>query len=103
MTDFVLDNSVVMCWHLESEKPAAQKYAESVLLSLSEADVLVPNLWHLEAANVMRSAEKREDTTIGEVERFIAQLENLPLHIDPITANQACGRAMTISRAYKIK
>jgi len=102
MTDFVLDNSVAMRWHFESEKAADQKYAESVLLSFSEVDALVPNLWHLEAANVLLGAEKRGDTSIGEVERFIAQLENLPLHVDPLTSNQSFNRTITISRAYKL-
>ncbi|MEO0443463.1 MAG: type II toxin-antitoxin system VapC family toxin [Pseudomonadota bacterium] len=102
MTDFVLDNSVAMRWHLESEKAIDQQYAESVLLSFSEVDALVPNLWHLEAANVLLGAEKRGDTTIGEVERFIAQLENLPLHVDPLTSNQSFNRTMAISRAYKL-
>ena len=47
--DFVLDNSVSMRWLLESEKSSDQKYAETVLNSLVEANALVPNLWHLEA------------------------------------------------------
>jgi predicted nucleic acid-binding protein len=102
MTDFVLDNSVAMRWHLESEKQSDQKYAEAVLVRLSEADALVPNLWHLEASNVLLGAEKRGDTSTGEVERFIAQLESLPLHVDPLTANQSFNRIMALARAYKL-
>jgi predicted nucleic acid-binding protein len=102
MTDFVLDNSVAMRWHLESEKTADQKYAESILLSLTEANALVPNLWHLEAVNVLLGAEKRGDTSLGEVERFIAQLEGLPLHVDPLTAIQSFSRTMALARAYKL-
>ncbi|MFT5548095.1 MAG: putative nucleic acid-binding protein [Candidatus Azotimanducaceae bacterium] len=102
MTDFVLDNSVAMRWHLESEKTSDQKYAEAVLHSLAEVDALVPNLWHLEATNVLLGAEKRGESTIGEIERFIAQLENLPLHVDPLTANQSFSRTMTLAREYKL-
>ena len=102
MTHFVLDNSVAMRWHLESEKSSDQKYAEAVLISVAESDALVPNLWHLEATNVLIGAEKRGDTTTGEVERFIAQLENLPIHVDPLTANQAFSRILALSRAYKL-
>ena len=102
MSDFVLDNSVAMRWHLESEKVSDQKYAESVLISLAEVDAVVPNLWHLEATNVLLGAEKRRDTTTGEVERFIAQLESLPLHVDPLTANQSFSRIMALARAYKL-
>lgn len=102
MTRFVLDNSVAMRWHLESEKAADQKYAESILISLSDAEALVPNLWHLEATNVLLGAERRGDTSIGEIERFISQLENLPLYVDPLTASHSFSRTMTLARAYKL-
>lgn len=102
MTAFVLDNSVAMRWHLESEKHVDQEYAEAVLLSLADTDAVVPNLWHLEATNVLLGAENRGDTTLGEIERFIAQLENLPLHIDPLTARQSFTRTMSLARAYKL-
>ncbi len=102
MTDFVLDNSVAMRWHLESNKSSDQNYSESVLRSLSEADAIVPNLWHLEASNVLLGAEKRGETTTGEVERFIVQLENLPIYVDSLTAHQSFSRTMALARAYKL-
>jgi predicted nucleic acid-binding protein len=102
MTHFVLDNSVAMRWHLQSEKLADQKYAEAVLVSLSETEAMVPNLWHLEATNILLGAEKRGVTTVAEIEGFISQLENLPLHVDPITAAQSFSRIMTLARAYKL-
>lgn len=102
MTGFVLDNSVAMRWHLESGKTSDQKYAEAVLLSLADADVLVPNLWHLEATNVLVGAAMRGDTTTIEVERFIAQLESLPINVDPSTASDAFSRTLSLSRAYKL-
>lgn len=102
MMDFVLDNSVSMRWLLESEKSSDQKYAETVLNSLVAADALVPNLWHLEATNVLLGAEKRREVEAGEIERFISQLENLPLHVDPSTSRQAFNRTMALSRIYKL-
>jgi predicted nucleic acid-binding protein len=62
----------------------------------------VPNLWHLEAVNVLLGAEKMGDTSLGEVERFIAQLEDLPLYVDSLTANQSFSRTMALARAYKL-
>lgn len=102
MTDFVLDNSVSMRWLLASEKASDQKYAEKVLNSMMEADALIPNLWHLEAISVLLGAEKRDEISLGEIERFISQLENLPIHVDPLTANQAFSRTLVLSREYKI-
>lgn len=101
MTDFVLD-SVAMRWLLESSKASDQKYAESVLKSLSEQDAVVPDLWHLEASNVVLGAERRGEVTIGASEGFIIQLENLPIHVDAMTAHQAFSRTITLARTYKL-
>ncbi|MCH7744269.1 MAG: type II toxin-antitoxin system VapC family toxin [Proteobacteria bacterium] len=102
MTEFVLDNSVAMRWLIESEKKADQRYAESVLKSMIYTDAIVPDLWHLEVANVLLGVEKRGDATTGEMERFISQLENLPIRVDPLTANQSLKRTMVLAKAYKL-
>ncbi len=100
MTAFVLDNSVAMRWLLKSARPRDQRYALDVLNSLIDAEALVPNLWHLEATNVLLAAQQRGDVSAGEVERFILQLENLPVQVDPQTAHQAFGRTRALSNAY---
>lgn len=102
MTDFVLDNSVAMRWLLESKKPSEQNYAESVLKTLVDVKAQVPNLWHLEAANVLLGAERQGELTTGETERFIAQLESLPIHVDPLTPNQVFSRTIMLAKAYKL-
>lgn len=100
--DFVLDNSVSMRWLLETPKASDQKYAKKVLMSLSDVDSIVPNLWHLEVSNVLLGAEKRSDINTGESEGFLIQLENLPIYVDPLTANQAFSRIISIARNYKL-
>ena len=102
MSQYVLDNSVAMRWLLASQKKADQAYAEDVLRSLVEAEAIVPNLWHLEAANVLLVAERRGDLEPGEVEKFIAQLESLPIVVDPRTSHQVFSRGLGLSRAYKL-
>jgi predicted nucleic acid-binding protein len=102
MTAFVLDNSVAMRWLLASNKASDQRYAELVLKSLVDAEVLVPNLWHLEAANVLLNATNRKQIEISEVERFTAQLENLPITVDTLTANQVFGHTISLARAYRL-
>ena len=102
MTAFVLDNSVAMRWLLESDKVSDQRYAESVLISLANAEALVPNLWHLEAANVLLGASNRGDIEISDLERFTVQLENLPITVDTLTANQVFGHTISLARAYRL-
>jgi len=102
MTDFVLDNSIAIRWLLEAPKISDQKYAEQVLTSLTSSNALVPNLWHLEATNVLLGAEKRSEVNAGEVEAFISQLENLPIYVDPLTAQQSFNRTLSLARIYKL-
>lgn len=102
MSGCVLDNSVAMRWLLASLKESDQAYAEAVLQSLAETEALVPHLWHLEVTNVLIGAEKRGDLKTGEVERFITQLEALPIQIDPLTSHQAFSRTLSLSRAYNL-
>jgi predicted nucleic acid-binding protein len=102
MTAFVLDNSVAMRWLLASNKVSDQRYAESVLRSLANAEAVVPNLWHLEAANVLLSAANRKELEISAVERFTVQLENLPITVDTLTANQVFGHTMSLAKAYRL-
>ena len=102
MTTFVLDNSVAMRWLLASNKVSDQRYAELVLRSLANAEAVVPNLWHLEAANVLLSAANRKELEISAVERFTVQLENLPITVDTLTANQVFGHTMSLAKAYRL-
>ncbi len=102
MSHFVLDNSVAMRWLLASDKTSDQAYAETVLKSMIETDALVPNLWHLEAANVLLAAEKRGEVATGDTERFISQLESLPVHVDALTSHQVFNRTLILAKAYKL-
>ena len=99
---FVLDNSVAMRWLLPSPKAADQRYAEKVLNTFVDRDALVPSLWQLEAVNVLLEAERRGTIDAGEVERFVSHLENLPLHVDRATAQQAFSRTLSLARIYRL-
>ena len=102
MSNFVMDNSVSMRWILASTKKADQKYADAVLKTLVDVDAIVPDLWHLEAANVLLGAEKRKELETADVERFISQLESLPIQVDPATYHQAFSRTLSLARSYKL-
>ena len=54
MKRIVVDCSVVMAWCFEDE---ADEYADSVLDSLTDSEMLAPSVWPLEVANVLLVAE----------------------------------------------
>lgn len=99
---FVMDNSIAMRWLLATDKEVDQQYAESVLMSLNSAQALVPQIWQLEAANVLLSAEKRGQLDAPSVEAFISHLSSLPITTDYHTYQQVFSRTMSLARAYRL-
>ncbi|WP_202966629.1 type II toxin-antitoxin system VapC family toxin [Cellvibrio sp. OA-2007] len=102
MMQFILDNSVAMRWLLATGKLTDQTYAETVLLSLNETQAIVPQIWQLEAANVLLGAEKRGQLDAENVEAFVSHLDSLPIVTDTLTHQQVFSRTMSLARAYKL-
>lgn len=102
MTRFVLDNSVAMRWLMPSVRKPDQRYAEKVLESMEAADALVPELWRLEASNVLLCAERNGEVTRGEAEAFISRMEKLSIRVDSSAWEHAFGPAMSLARACNL-
>jgi predicted nucleic acid-binding protein len=76
---FVLDNSVVAGWFLEDQ---ATPYTDAIAARLEEDRAVVPALWQLEFANVLRTACKRNRITAAQAQQVIEQICTLPIEID---------------------
>lgn len=100
--NFVLDNSVAMCWLLGDGKPPDVAYAASVLDALKEQQALVPSLWALEAANVIARGEVRGLLTEARTQAFIVLLGRLNIVADAATATHALGDTLHLARRYKL-
>jgi len=77
VSDFVLDASVALQWFLEDE--AGRDYSLSILKSLSEKRAAVPLLWFHEVGNGLVMAVRRQRITPGQLQEFLARLQNLPI------------------------
>lgn len=99
---FVLDNSVSMSWLLNAGKPADLAYARKVLGALKADSALVPNLWSLEAANVVARLEAKGLVSEAQAQAFIATLLRLPIATDSATASHALGETLNLARRYKL-
>ena len=93
---------MAMRWFIPSLKQSDQEYAERVLRSMNESDALVPELWYLEASNVLLGSERNGEVTVGQVEAFTSQLESLPITVDSSTWKQPFGRTMALARSYSL-
>lgn len=103
MPSLVLDNSVAMRWCFKDGSEADLIYAEKVLDSLaSDYTFLVPNLWYLEAANVVVRAQKRQWLTTEQMHEFLNLVEQLPLIVDNQTAKQAMSATILLAIEHNL-
>ena len=76
---FVLDNSVVTGWYLPEQATA---YGQSVATRLESDKALVPTLWQLELANVLKTACTRGKLDLETARQILDTLGRLPIEID---------------------
>lgn len=76
---FVLDNSVVTGWYLPEQATA---YGQSVATRLESDKALVPTLWQLELANVLKTACTRGKLDLETARQILDALGRLPIEID---------------------
>ena len=87
----VLDNSVAMRWCFKDGSDSDLLYADKVLDHFADTVFLVPNLWHLEAANVVARSHKRQWLTTTQMHQFLDLVVQLPLIVDLQTAKKSHG------------
>ena len=98
---FVLDNSIAMRWLLNDRDASTQEYALKVLELLIEGGTaIVPNLWALEAANVISKEMKKGHVTQADASQFIALLGELDIQPDGQTHEHALGDTLNLARQY---
>lgn len=78
---FVLDNSVVSGWYLRDQ---ADDYSESIAQRLLDDRAVVPAIWELELANVLRSACRRQRLHAYSAQEILSRIAELPIDVDRI-------------------
>ena len=94
---FVLDNSVVVGWFLVDQ---ATPYTDAVALRLEREQAVVPVLWQLEFANVLRTACKRQRLSPIQAGQIAEQIERLPILVD--TAAPGSARLLALALEYNL-
>ncbi|WP_339057044.1 type II toxin-antitoxin system VapC family toxin [Candidatus Regiella endosymbiont of Tuberolachnus salignus] len=99
---FILDNSVTMRWLFGDGSPNDKMYAEHVLTSITDGNVLVPSVWCLEVANVIARAENKYGLTEARSSEFIHTLQKMHIKVDPATCLYAMGNTLQLARNYNL-
>lgn len=79
---FVLYNSVVTGWYIEDQ---ATDYTETIAAKLETDRAIVPALWQLEFANVLKTACTRGKLEVENARQVVDAICALPIEIDQDT------------------
>ena len=96
---FVLDCSVAMAWVFADE---ATEATARLLDSLVGDRAYVPSLWPVEVASVLLAATRRGRIGSEEWPAICANLEALPIEIDPVSPSRAWGAALDLARRHEL-
>ena len=76
---FVLDNSVVTGWYIPDQATA---YTKVIATRLETDRAIVPALWQLEFANVLKTACSRGKLTLEVAREIVDTFAMLPIEVD---------------------
>ena len=91
----VLDASMTIAWLFEDEHTEA---AHAVMRRVAVEGALVPTLWRLEVANVLRNAVRRKRCDEAYADRSIARLARLIIQSDGETDDHAWSATRILAR-----
>jgi predicted nucleic acid-binding protein len=86
---------MTVAWLFEDERTAA---AHAVMRQVVHEGAIVPSLWRLEVANVLRNAVRRGRCDEDYADRSLARLGRLPIRSDEETDDHAWGATRILSR-----
>ena len=95
----VIDSSIALAWCFTDEQG---DYPQSVLDALAGQTAIVPQLWHLEIANVLLVGERRGRCTQSDTAHWLAFLAGLPIVTDDETAVRSSQETMHLARAHTL-
>ncbi|MEE3502992.1 type II toxin-antitoxin system VapC family toxin [Acidiphilium acidophilum] len=91
----VLDASMTVGWLFDDERTPA---AHAVMRRVVVEGAIVPSLWRLEVANVLRNAVRRGRCDEAYADRSLTRLGRLTIKSDQETDDRAWDETRTLSR-----
>ncbi len=91
----VIDASMAIAWLFDEERTEGVRNAINQVI---DEGAIVPSLWRLEVANVLRTAVRRKRCDEIFVDRSLARLDRLMIDIDDRTDFHAWGVTHALAR-----
>ena len=95
----VVDASMTIAWLFHNQRSEGSR---TVLRRVVADGAVVPAIWRLEVANVLRTSVRRRHCTEAYSERCLQQLRRLRIAVDSDTDRQAWGATRALSRAHDL-
>jgi predicted nucleic acid-binding protein len=95
----VVDASMTVAWLFSDER---SELPQTTLRRVATDGALVPSLWRLEVANVLRNAVRQKRCDVGYATRCLQRLGRLQIVIDPETDAHAWGRTRELSTEHDL-
>jgi predicted nucleic acid-binding protein len=93
----VVDASMTIAWLFRDERT---DLPQAVLRRVAAEGALVPSIWRLEVANVLRNAVRRGRCNEGYSARSLRRLGRLRITVDSETDRHAWGATTELSRVH---
>jgi predicted nucleic acid-binding protein len=90
---------MTIAWLFEDERTEA---AHGVMRRVVSEGAIVPSLWRLEVANLLRNAARRGRCDEAYVDRSLQRLSRLPIIIDDETDIHAWTATLTLARGQSL-
>lgn len=91
----ILDASMTIAWLFDDERTEA---AQEIMMRIVANGAIVPSLWRLEVANMLRSAVRRGRCDEDFADRSLSRLDRFRIGIDEETDRHAWGPTRMLAR-----
>ena len=102
MSGIVIDASMALAWLFERQQPVDIERANRLLAASGEQPWWIPGLWHLEVANALLVAERRQVLPQSESDRFLSRLNSLPMLTDTDSFPERGSRILALARGHDL-
>ena len=98
----VLDTSMALSWLFARKKVEEIKCADRALLTMTEVETIVPELWHTEVLNALIVGERRKVVTEAQVIDYLTRLSNLPIITDHSMFTNRLTSILALAREHSL-
>ncbi len=96
----VIDASMALAWLVTRADPNEAGIAQQAIHTVMSGSAFIPQIWFVEVANALLTAERRHVSTRAAATRFLADLDALPITVDSWTPGDLQPEILRLGRLH---